>query len=89
MTRLTLKLQRRSKNGIVSYKADNQRSTGIVYFTDKMFPGDGAPETLVIEADGIQVPAPKEPRAPKAGAPQADVPPADAPELAGEEVAAE
>lgn len=59
---LTLTRKRVAKNGIVSYKADSQRSTGTVYFDKKMFP-NGAPETVSIEAEGIQVPEPKAPRA--------------------------
>lgn len=63
---LTLTKQRVSaKNGMVTYKADNQRSTGSVYFDKKMFP-NGAPETVVVQADGIAEPQPKPAAAPPA-----------------------
>lgn len=59
MAELTLTKQRVSeKNGMASYKADNQRSTGTVYFDKKMF-GGAPPESLTVVADGIVIPVPK------------------------------
>lgn len=61
MAEKTLQLTKQrvsQKNGMATYKADNQRSTGSVYFDKKMFP-TGAPETLTVIAEGIAEPAPK------------------------------
>lgn len=55
---LTLKLQSVSaKNGVATYKADKQRSTGIVYLTRKMY-GAQPPESITINGEDIQAPAP-------------------------------
>ena len=58
MAELKLTRVRTAKNGMNSYKADRQRSTGTVYFDKKMFNG-AAPETLTIVADNIAEPVAK------------------------------
>jgi hypothetical protein len=55
MAQITLSKVRVAKNGIISYKANGKRTTGTVYFDKKMFP-NGAPETLTVNAEGIQEP---------------------------------
>ena len=65
-TTLELTRQRVSqKNGMASYKADNQRSTGTVYFDKKMFP-NGAPDKVTVVAEGLALPQPKAAPAPAA-----------------------
>ncbi len=71
--KLTLTKQRIAKNGMVSYKADNQRSTGTIYFDKKMFNGE-APQTLTVDGDNLAEPvakaAPAQPAAASASTPQ-------------------
>jgi hypothetical protein len=55
MAQITVTRVRVAKNGMTSYKNSTKREAGTIYFDKKMFPG-GAPETLVINADGIQEP---------------------------------
>lgn len=52
---ITLTKVRTAKNGLVSYKENRKRSTGVIYFSDKMFVGGsaGAPETLTISGDNL------------------------------------
>jgi hypothetical protein len=71
VAQLTLKKQRVSeKNGMSSFKADNRRTTGTVYFDKKMFEDGKVPETLVVIADGIVVPEPIPVPTPQAAAEQ-------------------
>jgi hypothetical protein len=70
-TTLTLTRKRVSeKNGMASYKADGQRSTGTVYFDKKMFNGN-PPESLQVIAEGIVVPVPPAPKPVAAAATEA------------------
>lgn len=56
MPTFTFKKHRISpKNGIISYKLDNKRGTGTVYFMPQCFEGP-APETVDITADELKAP---------------------------------
>lgn len=53
---VTLKKQRVAKNGLVSYRFNAKRTSGIIYMDTKMFTGgsQAAPDTLVISGEGLR-----------------------------------
>jgi len=90
---LQYKLDRVNKWGISSYRVENAPRGGTVRFSKNAFAG-APPETLIIQAAGLQAGSTsvKEPRAPKApkapkdatpaeGIPEVAAPPVEAPSL--------
>jgi hypothetical protein len=53
---IVLKKQRVAKNGLVSYRFNTKRTSGVVYFDSKMFDGGSAaaPDTLTIDGDKLR-----------------------------------
>jgi hypothetical protein len=50
---ITLTKQRVAKNGLVSYRQNTKRTTGVVYFHPKMFSGE-APASITVNGDSLR-----------------------------------
>lgn len=84
MNQITLTKQRIAKNGLVSYRFNTKRTTGIVYFDSKMFVGgsEKAPQTLTIQGEGLRDVAAEEADAAAKAKAEADAKAAAAPPAA-------
>ena len=78
---VTLTKVRVAKNGLVSYKENRKRSTGVIYMDSKMFEGGsaGAPDTIVLSGNGFADVAAEPEKPAKTEAPADAAPAAEAP----------